>query len=232
MDIGIEMVLDTFKDGIDAVLHPEKITKSAKTVGDGLALYYKFSVIPLVLLAIVALGAGFVLSGVLAATGLVGGLLAGNLVWLAVVAVVLYVWGLVPIGLLVFSVILHWIGKGLDVYKGDYAGTFTAAVYGMFLPLSVLWLTVIPVIGGLIQLLAFIWSIYVLVVALGNLHKTSRVNTFVILVAAGVVVVLVTNLVTSWVAFSLLGAVVGPLLGALVATFHSALPGIVHIGAA
>lgn len=226
------MILDTFRDGIDAVLHPEKITRSAKTVGDGLALYYKFSVIPLVLLAIVALGAGFVLSGVLAATGLASGLLAGNLVWVAVVAVVLYVLGLIPIGLLVFSVILHWIGKGLDVYKGDYARTFTASVYGMFLPLSVLWLTVIPVIGGLIQLVAFVWSIYVLVVALGNLHKTSRVNAFVILVAAAVVVVLITNFVTSWIALSLFGVVVGPLLGALVATFHSALPGMMHVGAA
>lgn len=223
------MVLDTFQNGIDAVLHPEKITKSAKTVGDGLAMYYKFSVIPLVLLAIVALGAGFLLQGVLAATGLVSGLLAGNIVWLAVVASVLYVWGLIPIGLLVFSVVLHWIGKGLDVYKNDFAATFTAAVYGMFLPLSVLWLTVIPVVGGLIQLVAFVWSIYVLVVALANLHKGTRVNAFVVLVASGVVVWLAANLVTTWIAFGLLGVVLGPLFGALVATFHSAVPVMGHI---
>jgi hypothetical protein len=226
------MVLDTFKDGIDAVLHPEKITKSAKTVGDGLALYYKFSVIPLVLLAIVALGAGFLLQGVLAATGLVNGLLAGNLVWLVVVAVILYVWGLIPVGLLVFGVILHWIARGLGVYKGGFEGTFTAVVYGMFLPLAVLWLTVIPVIGALIQLVAFVWSVYVLVVVLSNMHKSTRVNTFVVLVAAGVVVWLVAEIVASWIAVGLLGLVLGPLLGALVATFHSALPVMGHLRAA
>jgi hypothetical protein len=222
------MVLDTFKDGIDAVLHPEKITKSAKTVGDGLALYYKFSVIPLVLLAIVAFGAGFVLQGVVAATGLVNGLLAGNLVWLAVVAVVLYVWGLIPIGLLIFSVILHWIGKGLGEWKGDFAATFTAAVYGMFLPLAILWLTVLPIIGGLIQLVAFVWSIYVLVVALANLHKTSRVGAFVVLVASAVVI----WLVALWVATGVFGAVVGPLVSAMVGTLHANLPSVLHVGAA
>ena len=226
------MVLDTFKDGIDAVLHPEKITKSAKTVGDGLELYYKFSVIPLILLVIVALGAGFLIQGVLAATGLVGGLLAGNLIWLVVAAVILYVWGLIPVGLLVFSVILHWIAKGLNVYKGGFEGTFTAVVYGMFLPLAALWLTVIPVLGGLIQLMAFVWSIYVLVVVLSNMHKSTRINTFVVLVAAGVVVWLVANIVASWVAVGLLGLAVGPLLGALIATFHSALPVMGHLRAA
>ena len=218
------MVLDTFKDGIDAVLHPEKIKKSAKTVGEALALYYQFSVIPLVLLAIVGVAAGFAFQGVLAASGLVSGIFASNLTLLIVAAVIMYVWGLIPIGLLVFSVIFHWVGKGLDVYKGGFAGTFTAAVYGMFLPLAVLWLAVIPVIGGLIQLVAFIWSIYVLVAVMANMHKSTRVNTFVILVATGVVVVLCANLVTSWIAFGTLGLVLGPIVGALVATWHAALP--------
>ena len=217
------MVLDTFKDGIDAVLHPESIKKPAKTVGDALALYYQFSVIPLVLLVVVAAGAGFALQGVMAATGLVSGL-SGSWTWILAAAAVMYMWGLVPIGLLVFSVVFHWIGKGLNVYKGGFEATFTAAVYGMFLPLAVLWLTVLPVIGGLIQLVAFIWSLYVLVVVMSNVHKNTRVETFVNLVATGFVVMLVAKLVMGWIAIGLLGVVIGPIVGALVTTFHASLP--------
>ncbi|MCL4365588.1 hypothetical protein M1590_04685 [Candidatus Marsarchaeota archaeon] len=226
----IGMVWDTFKDGIDAVLHPEHIRVTKMSVGDSLAMYYKFSVIPLVLLAIVALGAGFLLQGVLAATGLLNGVIGGSVALLAVAGVVVYVWGIVPIGLLVFSVIVHWIGKGLDTFKGDYGATFNAAVYGMFGPLAVLWLSVLPVIGGLIQLIAFVWSIYVLVVVLGLEHKTTRIHTLVVLVAAGVVIWLVTQLVAGWVTLGFLGLVVGPLVGAIAGTLatvgHITLPAV------
>lgn len=226
------MVWDTFKDGIDAVLHPESVRVTKMSVGDVLALYYKFSVIPLILLAIVALGAGFLLQGVLAATGLLGGVIGGSVALLAVAGVVIYVWGLLPLGLLVFSVILHWIGKGLDVFKGDYSNTFTASVYGMFAPLAVLWLSVLPVVGGIVQLIAFVWSIYVLVVVLSSQHKTTRVNVLVALVATGVIIWLLTQLIAGWLALGALGLVLGPLLGAVAGALgvsgHTVLPAVVH----
>ncbi len=218
------MVWDTFKDGIDAVLHPEHIRVAKASVGDSLALYYKFSVIPLVLLAIVALGAGFLLQGVLAATGLLNGVIGGSVALLAVAGVIVYVWGIIPIGLLVFSVIVHWIGKGLDTFKGDYGATFNAAVYGMFAPLAVLWLSVLPIVGGLVQLIAFIWSIYVLVVVLGLEHKTNRVHTLVVLVASAVVIWLITLLVANWALGLVIGPLVGAISGALATVGHVVLP--------
>lgn len=52
------MVMDAFKNGIDAVLHPDSGTKAKMSVMEALMMYYKFSVIPLVLAVIVAIVAG------------------------------------------------------------------------------------------------------------------------------------------------------------------------------
>ncbi|MHB1829919.1 MAG: hypothetical protein ACYCO0_00840 [Candidatus Micrarchaeaceae archaeon] len=208
------MFFDTFRDGIDAVLHPDKVTKGARTVGDALLLYYNFSVIPLILLAIVALGAGFFLGGVLAAMGLVHSIFTGSLALLAVAGVIVYVWGLVPLGLLVSALILHYVGRGLNLFRvGDYSSTFTAVVYSALGPLSVLWLSVLPVVGGVIQLVAFVWSVYVLVVVLANVHKGTRSSTFVAVIGGALVAWLIVAVVAQLFAIGLFGTLVGPLIG-------------------
>ncbi len=208
------MFFDTFMGGIDAVLHPDKVTKGAKTVGEALLLYYNFSVIPLILLAIVALGAGFFLGGVIAAMGLVHSVFTGSLALLAVAGVIVYVWGLVPLGLLVSALILHYVGRGLNLFKvGDYSSTFTAVVYSAMGPLSVLWLSVLPVVGGVVQLIAFVWSIYVLVAVLANVHKGTRVSTFVAVLGGALAAWLIVAVVAQLFAIGLFGTLVGPLIG-------------------
>ena len=226
MIIGIEMVFDAFKDGIDAVLHPDKVARESKTVGEALLWYYKFSVIPLVLLLIVALGAGFALNSVALRLGLTSGLLGGSLLAAAVAAVLVYVWGLLPLGLLIYAVVLDWVGNALKTFKNNYSDTLVAVIYGTFAPLSVLWLSVLPVIGGLIQLVALIWSLYVVVVILANKNKSTRVEALVTVVAGGILTWIIVAILAQFVLTGIFGLTLGPLVGAgaTLARFGSGAP--------
>lgn len=215
------MVFDTFKNGIDVVLHPAKGVKAEKTIGGALLVYYKFSVIPIILLAIVALGAGFALQGVSVETGLVSGALAGSLPLIAIAGVIIYVWGLLPLALLVYAIVLDWVGNALKAFSGKYPHTLTAVLYGSFGPLALLWFSVIPVIGSIVQLIAFVWSMYVLVVLIANQNKTSRVISLIVVVTAGVVTWLLIAVIAQYFAVGFIGSIVGPLLGAGNAVPHA-----------
>jgi len=187
------MVLGVLKEGIDAALHPSKGTKQKMTVLDALAFYYKFSLIPLILLVVVSLIVVNILPQAatqLSQLGPSGGIFIA-------VALVFYLWLAIPIGLLVESLLYHIIGKVLGFFKGTYSDTFTAVVFSALPVIGLVWLIFIPLLGSVIVFVASIWSIYVISVAFSNQHKTTVLNGFLVWLVLFIVAIILVALVAS-----------------------------------
>ncbi len=213
---GIEMIVDDLKKGIDAELHPGTGTKAKMSVGKAFGMYYRFSVIPLVLAIIVALIVGATVGTALGGLGL-GALGGGAAAVIAVVGVVVSLWIIMPISMLVVSAILHAIGRALGMFKGTYANTFTGVVYSEFPTVSVYWLSFIPIIGTIIAFLAGLYGIWVFLKAEANQNNTTLVNAFIVGLITVVIIAVVVFVLVGAAALSLFGG-----LSALGAGAHGA----------
>ena len=198
------MIVDDLKNGIEVVLNPDKCTKAKMSVGDALVMYYKFSVIPLVLSVILAAISGFILGTAVAGSfGGIGGTGIAVILTVGVMADLLI--GL-PIFMLVISLILYAIGKLLSMFNGTYANTFTGVVYSEFPSVAVVWLSFIPVLGSIIAFLAMLYGIWVFVNAEANQNKTTKVNAFLVGLFTAIIVGIVMVVVIALVGITLLSA--------------------------
>ncbi|MCL4365589.1 YIP1 family protein [Candidatus Marsarchaeota archaeon] len=197
------MIVDDLKNGIDVVLHPDKRTKAKMSVVEALGMYYKFSVIPLILAIILA----WIVSSVAGSSlsGLLGGLASGGISVLAVILVVVSLWVTTPITMLIIAAVLHAVGKVLKMFKGTYENTFTGVVFAEFPTVSVYWLSFIPVIGAVISLLASIWGIWVFLNAEANQHSTTKVNAFIVGLVTVIIIAIVVFVIAGVALFSILG---------------------------
>ena len=187
------MILDTLKTGIDAALHPAKGTKAKMTVLEALTFYYKFSLIPLILLIVISLIVIALLPQAAAQLQQLGS--AGNV--FVVVALIFYLWLAIPIGILIEALIYHIIGKVLGFFSGTYSNTFTAVVFSTLPVIGVVWLIFLPVIGSIVVFVASIWSIYVISVAFSNQHKTTVLKGFLVWLILFIIAIVLAFLLAS-----------------------------------
>lgn len=178
-------LLDDFKKGIDVSLHPDTGTKAKMTSSDALMMYYKFSVIPVIISVLIVLILGSLIFHALQYT-----LFSWVTTIILVIFVAVYFWIMIPIGMLVIAVIYHVIGKILGFFKGSYSNTLTAVVYSNLLPAGVIWILIIPILGWLLMALIGLWSIYVLCMAFANQHKTTALKGFIVYVVPVILTVL------------------------------------------
>ncbi len=174
-------VVDEFREGIDAVLHPGSTTKKKMEIEDAFAMYYKFSIIPTVLAIIISL---FSQAGELYA-----------------IVLAFVIWIGLPISILVNSALYQFFGKVLfKAFKNSYANSVTALVYGSFPVVLFYWLVSLVSLGGnlvtasLVLLILFIiaiWELFVTIVALANQQKCSRLTAFGVMIITGVVVAVI-----------------------------------------
>lgn len=202
------MVWDTLKKGLDAFMHPVKGTAKKMKLGDALGMYYRFSVIPLIIFIVLGFLVTALVASGLSSFGNTG--LAGIATTALVVGAIVLFWIVLPIGMLIESIILHLVGKVMNDFKGDFENTFTAVVFSIFGTVAVLWMVFIPVIGGAIVAAFGLASVYVAVVALGNQHKTS--NTLAPWIIATIIVLLIAGLLFSWI-LAWVYTVIGHLIG-------------------
>jgi hypothetical protein len=169
-------VFGSFKDGFSAVLHPGQNTGKKMGVGDALKMYYMFSIIPVILFIVlgavlVSLLSSFIpfIGAGLGAVGVVG----------IIVGAILEFWIAIPIGILIQAALYELVGGMiLKWFKGGYSATVSAVTYETMAVVGVVWLAFIPVIGEIIVALFGLWSIYVLIAALSNQHKTTKGKAF------------------------------------------------------
>lgn len=171
---------------------PERFSKVSFSVKDALKFYYIFSIVPVIISIIVGIIVGAV-TGIVIQNQVSGLVLTGPLHSIAASLqlilpgfisawVLLYFWVFVPIGLFINAAIYQLVGKAmLKTWKGDYAKTFTASMFGV-IPLTLFYfLSLIPGINLVYLIVLPIWSIVVLVIALSVQQKVERTKAFVAL---------------------------------------------------
>ncbi|MHB1829918.1 MAG: YIP1 family protein [Candidatus Micrarchaeaceae archaeon] len=201
----LENLIDPFKEGIELILHPDIGTRPKMGVTQALKRYYLFSLVPAALGIVVGVIAIVAVPGTAQTVGLSGQAGTLELATLAVVALLLQLWVLIPIFILVLAGILHAVGKVLGMFKGTYANTATAVVYSELAPVSVVWLAAIPMIGPLIIFVADVYSIWIFLSAAANQHKTTKTNAFIVGLITVIILFIVVVLVVGVAAFSQIG---------------------------
>lgn len=182
--------VDELKKAIDVMLLKNNDAKSM-SVGGSLAFYYKASLIPLILNVILTVimfvALGSVSGGLL---GSAGSLLGGAIGILAVVVIIFAYWIVIPLGLLIDAAIYYVIGRLIGVYKQGYDAAFNGVVYGVMPYIVLSFLAVIPLLGGIIGVIAGLWALVALVYWLSKMQKTSYVSTIVVLVIVLILIVI------------------------------------------
>jgi hypothetical protein len=115
------------------------------------------------------------------------------------------------LGLLLWAVFLH-IGAKIMGGRGDFADSFKPAVYAQTPSLLIGWLSVIPIIGWLIGIILFIWTLVLLFLGVRELHEMDTMKAVITVVIAAVLYIIVIAIIAAILA--LIGiAIVGGIAG-------------------
>ena len=236
------LILSDFGRALGTLIRPRWTTKNFMYIGQSMSYYYRMSAIPvLVFIAVGLLFSGSVAgfgidSGTFFNYGF-GGALG------IVLAAVVGLWILNPIRIVVFSGLVHLFGRHLfGFFRDSYDNTLAASVYGITPAVMLSWAPLLSVAGASLAYLsssqyalphqgltlsvsyalaglffvviAEIWSLMVMLIALYNQQGVSRARSLLVLAVAGGVglgVVLVATLAVSAFAhvpfYSLFGSV-------------------------
>lgn len=198
------IIVDELKAGFDAMIHPDQGTKKGMGTVEALLFYYKFSIIPLVLYVIFSL---VFLSSSLSGTSSPApsgiATLATAFAGFSIIANFVYVWIVLPIEILIVAAFLQLVGKILlHKFSDGYGGSVAALVYGALPLVGLQFLFLVPLVGWVVGLIAFIWALVLDVFALANQQSVSKAASLGIGIAAGILI-------------SILVAIVAVVLGAL-----------------
>ncbi len=196
--------VDETKKAIDIILLKDKNPK-AMSVGEALVFYYKASLIPLILAAIVGTIFGTVLGGKLVTfaslfshsailSGLLG-LLTTGLAVLVIISVIILFWIIIPIGFLIDAIIYHIFGKLLRQFKQGYNATLSATVYASMVSVVLFFLFGIPILGALIGIIASVWGMVSTIVWLARFQKISWVMSLVVILVTWIVLFILIFLI-------------------------------------
>jgi hypothetical protein len=197
-----------FRAGLDMMFRPIENTKKSMSVGAAYKWYYRATVIPLIVLILVALALVSVFA-VASLASVFGTSIFSLGVLAAIVAPIVFMWVLVPIGIFVKGGIYHIVGRWSGQFKGDFSKSLTAAMFGEIPAVFFLFVLLIPG-SAVLYLLFAIWSLIVLVLGFSNQQKVHWT------VALGVVVVAVV----------IIAALVGLLAAVFAVTVNSTINGL------
>ena len=207
---------DNLRRAFDAMLHPGKATKKSMGIVEALKFYYKVMIIPLILGVIVslALNTANLVVGVAAVAGIL------------ITFIVLF-----PLGIIVDAGIYHVImGKLFKIYKSDYSKPVSAFTYAIMPSVLVYWIVgplvsrngflgslgaAAPVlgaaymVGAILSIIFSVWSFIVMVIALSNQLRMSRLKAFGSLLLEWLIVGVVAVVLVSILAVAFVAPVVG-----------------------
>ncbi|MCL5404827.1 MAG: hypothetical protein M1125_03250 [Candidatus Marsarchaeota archaeon] len=190
--------LDYTKSAFYIIMHPGSVSDTYG-VGDALIFYYKASILPAILAAIVGglLGYAF---GSLAFSGLATlskgiallHLAAPVLALMAAVYGLAYVLIFIPIGIVINAAVYQFFAKILfKIWKKDISRTLTAIMYSA-LPIALFfWLSFIPVIGLIVIMALAVWEFIILIISLARQQGISGWRAFGGILVSGVVLAII-----------------------------------------
>ncbi len=198
------LIIDDFRTGLGIAFRPNENASVKLSVGEALSLYYKFSVIPLILFIIVGYFALQGFSSMLASqTGMWASFvqlaqpLASHALTLMITISIGFFWILLPIALLVQAALYQFVGGIFGKFKGGYSASLSAVVFAMLPNVLVAWLSFVPVLGFIIALFASVYGLYVLIVALEKQHKTTSGSALAVWLVCGIALMIIMFIVSS-----------------------------------
>ncbi|MGC8478409.1 MAG: hypothetical protein ACP5NE_00570 [Candidatus Micrarchaeia archaeon] len=191
---------DDLKRGIGIVFSPQENAKKGMPVIKALRFYYEFSLLPLVAFTVIGLLVAY-FNGNVPSYAMTLPLLynpAFSIITIVIKAIALF-WILVPVGFFISAAIYQLVGYNfLHAWKGNYAKTFSAVMFGELPVILFYWLVPLPILGVIALMVLAIWQIVVLVIALSNIQMISRLAAigaiFVSIALAIIVVMLLFSL--------------------------------------
>lgn len=185
----------------DLVWHPGKASKRKLDLGGAVKLYYKVALLPFI--AYVVLGAIAVMLGITAAAispgsmfHSLGGFAKSLAYGFVLIRAIFLFFIALPLSIAVDALLYQLVGKWfLNAWKGNYEKTFSALVFALFPLLLLLWLSVIPFLSSIFIILAPIWSIVVLVIALSAQQNITRLNAVLVIILKLILIFVVLLLI-------------------------------------
>ncbi len=145
---------------IDIMFRPGSATRKLMELDDGFVFYYKATIVPVILFLLLS----FILSGY--AVG-----------FFQLVSYAAFLWIVVPIVIIIQAAIMHFVCNfALKEFKRGYYETMAASIYAAIPIIFISWLLPISLLGPALFVISLIWSFLVLVIALSNLQRISRLN--------------------------------------------------------
>lgn len=192
------MIVDQLMSGINSIMHPGAMTKQSWSIREALRFYYLFSIVPLVLAAVLLM---------IFPNTTLSALVPASVSYLSVVGVMLFSWWvLTPIVLLLEALLVHLVGKNLlQKFSNDYSHTATAFFYSILPSLGLVWVGVLPTqFGFVLVFIAAVWGLVMQVYALSNQQNVGRGMALAVLLLGGIVIGLILTLLLLGVGFAVL----------------------------
>ncbi len=193
-------IADELKFMWSLVWDPGRHAKRQLDLGGALKLYYTLAVFAFIAYAVVGsiavtLGLGFRSAPVSSMTVLQA--FATSFGYLVIVGGgVLLLFIAIPLSLLIDALLYQIVAKFfLKLWNGPYERTFTALVFSIFPVLLLYWLVPIPIVDGIFIVLAPIWSLVILVIALAAQQRIRRMDALLILLLKSFLIAMVLLLV-------------------------------------
>ncbi len=175
---------DQIRKQIDVMLHPRKAIKEGMSIGDAFRYYYKVGIISMIITSVIV---------------------AGLSSWPYGLGVFVELVALTPLGIIIEAALLQVIGYNLfRVFKGKFSDSLTAAVYSSSIFVLFSWLLLIPGINIVFIAIFAVWQFIVLIIGLAQVHKTTALTSFGIILVTCIILAVIVVLIGLFVVAGIL----------------------------
>lgn len=175
------MIIDDYRKAFDIMIHPGAATKQSMTMSQAVFFYWKATLIPVVLYALLIDLIGGQLSSATQAQSLASyGITSVIVATLAVVGNFI----IAPIIIAIIAGLIYFIGKLLFGFQGSVGDTFTGLIYSAVVAVSLVFIPIVSTIVGL-------WSFVVALLAVANQNKTGWLQVLLSAIIGCVLLVIV-----------------------------------------
>lgn len=190
------IIVDDYKRVWDTMLHPGTATTKNMGVMESILYFWKGALIPFIIVLIETIVFGVSASSLLSTMSSTAGLGGGIFTALEVGGLLVSFIIITPIVLLIYSAIVHVIGRLLG-FKGNFSNTFAGMIYGETASYSLQFIPLISIIGA-------IWGIVVGIIGVANQNKVSWIISLIALIIPVIVIGIIAFLVVGTLALGVL----------------------------
>ncbi len=220
------VIVEDLQKAMNIMQNPGKATMKGMKPADAFAYYYKLTIVPLILYILIAVAFTAVFGNAFGQafnyavtritsivsptsvqllptnTQLASAIASAFGVYADVAYPIIFLWVLLPIAIVIFSVFYQGVGAFFGTASKKFDATLAAVIYGVSPLVLFYWLLTIAFVGPSIYAIVLIWGLVVMIAALANQHRTTRLRAFVtmvlstlfLLIAISIVVGLIVSL--------------------------------------